>query len=259
MHVRSRGSCGLITAGLLAVCGSPQAPAAEHAGSAYELVLLEKPDSVEGYAKVDRGVYDLCVASAHANHTTAKPFPQLPASLGTLRTTYLIRGRDRVVRREMLATLDTSKNTPDHQCEVDVTTAHVLNVDLVVGTMHTSIGTDDNGHPIVKTEDISDLRRAEAALPVQSTERYTEPGTANGIDLRCLPTGKPPLDDVLLTQKCVYAHDGVLVEPDGKPIVLASRVKVTRNYPFVTIKEPQSLRTIDHPDPAQFNAATYTR
>lgn len=258
MHLRSLGSWAVIAA-LLAGCGSPQAPAAEHAGSAYELVLLEKPDSVEGYAKVDRSVYDLCVVSAQTNHTAAKPFPQLPASLGTTRTTYLIRGRDRVVRQEMLAALDTSKNTPDHQCEVDVTASHVLNVDLVAGGTHTWTGTDDDGHPIVKTEDISDLRRAEAASPLQSTAEYTESRTVNGIDLHCLPKGKPPLDDVFLTEMCVYAHDGVLVEADGKPITLASRVKITANYPYVTITEPQSLRAIEHPDPAEFNAATYAR
>ena len=57
---------------------------------------------------------------------------------------------------------------------------------------------------------------------------------------------------------CVYAHDGVLVEPDGKPIVLASRVRLTANSP-VKIKEPKSLRTIEHPDASQFNPATYTR
>jgi hypothetical protein len=259
VHVRSGGLCGVIAAGLLAGCGSPQAPAAEHAGSAYELVLLEKPDSVEGYAKIDRGVYDLCVVSTQVSHTAAKPFPKLPESLGATRTTYLIRGRDRVVRREMLATLDVSKNTPDNQCEVDVITANGLNVDLVVGTMHTSIGSDDTGRPVVNTQDISDLRRADARSLPQSTAHYTEASTVNGIELRCLPKGKPPLDDVFLTEQCVYAHDGVLVEPDGKAIILASRVKITANYPFVTVTEPQSLRTIEHPDPSQFSAAAYTR
>jgi hypothetical protein len=257
--VRSLGLCAVMTASLLAACGSPRAPAAENTGSAYELLVLEKPDSVEGYAKLVRGLYDLCVTSAQVTHATAKPFPQLPASLGSARKTYLIRGRDRVFRQELLATLDISKTTPDHQCEVDVVTNNGLNVDLVVGATHTSIGTDDNGHPTVHTEDMSDLRNAEAASRAQSTAKYTEPDTINGVDLRCLPKGKPPIDDDQLQQMCVYAHDGVLVEPDGKPIVLASRVRVTPNYPYVTIEEPQSLRTIEHPDASQFNAATYTR
>jgi hypothetical protein len=258
VHLRTPGLWIFVAASLIAGCGSRQAPAADNSGPAYELVMLQKPDAVESYAKVDRGVYDLCVVAAQASHMTAKPFPQLPASLGTTRSTYLIRGRDRVVRQELMATLDTSKNTPDHQCEVDVVTNNGLNVDLVVGATHTSIGTDDNGHPTVHTENMSDLRSAEAASRAQSTAKYTEPLTVNGVDLRCLPKGKPPLDGDQLQEMCVYAHDGVLVEPDGKPIVLASRVRITPSYP-VTIKEPQSLRIIEHPDASQFNAATYTR
>jgi hypothetical protein len=243
-----------VAASLIAGCGSGQAPAADNSSAAYELVVVQKPDSVQTYAQVTRDVYDLCVVSAEALHTTAKPFPQLPASLGATRTTYLIRGRDRVVREEMLAALDVSKNTPDHQCEVDVTPSRTLDVDLVVGNTHTSIGADHS----VQTEDISDLRSAEAAFRPQSTADYTAPHTVNGVDLRCLPPGKPPIDGEMLQQMCVYAHDGALVEPDGKPIVLASRVRITPTSP-VTIKEPQSLRTIEHPDAGQFNAATYTR
>jgi hypothetical protein len=244
----------LVTSVLIAGCGARQAPAADTAGVAYELVVLERPDSVESYAKVERGVHDLCVVAAEASHVKAKPFPQLPASLGATRSTYFIRGRDRVVREEMLAALDVSKNTPDHQCEVDITPSRTLNVDLVVGNTHTSIGDDKSVH----TEDISDQRRADAAMRAPSTARYTDPLTINGVDLRCLPAGKPPIDGNLMQQMCVYAHDGVLVEPDGKPIVLASRVRITPGSP-VTITEPQSLRTIEHPDAGAFSAATYTR
>jgi hypothetical protein len=245
---------GIAAAILIAGCGSPQAPAADSAGAAYELVLLQKPDSIENYAKVERGVYDLCVAAAGVGHTSVKPFPKLPAELGATRSTYLIRGRDRVLREEMLAALDVSKNTPDHQCEVDVTPSRILHVDLVVGVTHTSIGADKS----VTTEDVSDLRSADAASRAQSTARYTDALTVNGVDLRCLPSGKPPIDGDLLQQKCVYAKDGVLVEPDGKPIVLASKVRPIPGLP-VTITEPQSLRTLEHPDASQFNPATYTR
>jgi hypothetical protein len=242
-----------LAAGLIAGCGSGRAPAADNSAVAYELVLLEKPDSVENYAKVQRGVYDLCVVAARVAHITAKPFPQLPASLGATRWTYFIRGRDRVVREEMLADLDLSNNTQDHQCEVDITPSRVLNVDLMVGNTHTSIDGDKN----VQTQDIADLRRDDAASRPQSTARYTDPLTVNGVDMRCLPAGKPPIDGDLLQQKCIYAQDGVLVEPDGSPIDLASRVRIIPTAP-VFIREPQSLRTIEHPD-AQFNAATYTR
>jgi hypothetical protein len=82
--------------------------------------------------------------------------------------------------------------------------------------------------------------------------------TVNGVDLRCLPNGNPPIDGDLLQQLCIYAHDGVLVEPDGKPIVLASRVRITPDSP-VQITEPESLRTLEHPDASRFNAASYAK
>ena len=209
---------------------------------------------MESEAKLERGVYDLCVASAQASHLPVKPFPQLPASLGTTRATYLIRGRDRVVREEMLAAVDGSKDTLEHQCEVDITPRRTLDVDLVVGTTHTSIDADNE----LQTEDIADLRRAEAGLPPPSTAQYTAPLTINGVGLRCLPSGKPPLDGQLLQQLCVYTQDGVLVEPDGKPIVLAKKVRITPGSP-VQVTEPLSLRAIEHPDASLFNAASYTR
>lgn len=254
MHLKSARFWCCVVAGLVSGCGSRQAPAADNSAAAYELVLVQRPDSAENFAKVERGVHDLCVASAQVAHTTAKPFPPLPSALGTTRSTYLIRGRDRVVREEVLAALDTSKDTPEHQCEVDITPSRTLHVDLVVGMTHTSIDSDKTVH----TEDISDLRRAEATFHAPSTARYTQALTVNGVELRCLPSGKPPVDGDLMQQLCVYAHDGVLVEPDGKPIVLASRVRITPTA-AVTIKEPLSLRTVEHPDAALFNAASYTR
>jgi hypothetical protein len=259
MRLTSPGFWAVLAAGLFAGCGSPQAPAAEHSGTAYELVLLEKPDTLEGYVKSDRAGYDSCVFSAQVIHAATKPFPKLPASLGTKRTTYLIRGRDRVVRHELVAELDKSKMTADHQCEVDITTDKGLDVDLEVGATHTSIGTDDNGRPVVQTEDFTTLRRMDASTPVESTADYSESRTLNGIEVRCVPKGKPPLDPDQVQDMCVYARDGILVEPDGKPIVLASRLRPAPNWPYVVITEPVSLRTIEHPDSGQFSAATYAR
>jgi hypothetical protein len=249
----------VMAAGLFAGCGSPQAPAAEHSGTAYELVLLEKPDTLEGYVKVEQAFYGLCVAAAQAMHAATKPFPKLPASLGSTRTTYLIRGRDRVVRHEYLGELDVSKMTADHQCEADIAPDTRLNVDMVVGATHTSIGTDDDGRPLVHTEDITALRRMDASSPAESIADYTESRTLNGIELRCLPKGKPPLDPDQVQDMCVYARGGILVEPDGKAIVLASRLRPVPNSKYIMILEPESLRTIEHPDSSQFNAATYTR
>jgi hypothetical protein len=134
-----------------------------------------------------------------------------------------------------------------------------LNVDLEVGATHTSIGTDDDGRPVVHTEDFTTLRRMDASTPAQSTADYSESRTLNGIEVRCVPKGKPPLDPDQVQDMCVYARDGILVEPDGKPIVLASRLRPVPNWPYVVITEPVSLRRIEHPDSSQFNAATYTR
>lgn len=259
MYLNTFSVCCVITLTLLTGCGSAQAPAAEHAGAAYELVLTEKPDVFDSFVKSFRAGYDACVYSAQLAHLPIKPFPQLPASLGTTRITYVIRGRDRVVRRESLNALDISKDTPDQQCEVDVDSNHGMNVDLVVGNTHTTVGTDENGHRTVHTEDVSDLRSMDSSSRAQSTAKYTESRTVNGVELRCLPAGKPPLDANDFQELCVYAHEDVLVEPDGKAITLASRVRPLPGTPYIMVVEPQSLRTLDHADAGPFDAATYSR
>ena len=256
--VRSRALNVALTAGLLAVCGSPPAPAADHSVPAYELVVLQKPDTVEGYAKIPRAYYDLCANLTHALNLPTKPFPQLPASLGSQRSTYVIRGWDSVYRHEFLGEFNVSKMDLDHLCEVDVVVDNSPEVQIVVGATRTSIDTDENNHITVTTEDLSDLHAFDRSRPAKSTAEYTDSRTVNGIPLRCLPAGKPPLDPVLITEMCIYAHDGVLVHDDREPIMLAARVKPGPALPYFTITEPQSLRILEHPE-SQFDVATYTR
>jgi hypothetical protein len=218
---------------------------------AYELVLLEKPDTLENYVVADRAGYDACVSVAKLLHAATKPFPQLPPTLGYRRTIYLISGRDYVVRHERVAELDKSKMKPDQGCEATVSTDKGLDVSIGFGAVETSIGLDDTGHRIVQTSE----RLADSTS--RPTAQYTEARTVNGIALRCLPQGNPALDPVLLQEVCVYARDGILLEPNGNAIVLASRIKPTPSWPWVTIKEPESLRTLQHPDASLFNPATY--
>jgi hypothetical protein len=259
MHVMNLGfSAAILAAGLVARCGAAQAPAASHTASALELVLMEKPDTVEGYAKFHLVYYDVCVFGAQMNHLQVKPLPTFPATLGATRTTYLFRGRDVVIRIEGLTDLDTTKMEPEQGCEVDVVgSAMDLNVDMQIGDMHTSITPDEDGRPLVQTEDNGDLMRADASMPSDSTADYTEPLTLNGIELRC-----SPITDLMKAlgsdEMCVYAHDGTLPKPHGHFIILASRVRPLK-LPYVMITEPQSLRLIEHPDPKLFTAAAYTR
>ena len=252
------GCCAaVLAAGLFAACGSSQTPAAEPAAQAYELVLLERPDSVEGYVAIQRAVYDLCATSQQIKQGPVKPFPALPATLGTDRITYLVRGRDIVVQHEHLEVLDVSKMDAEHACEVDVTTEKRPSVDMEVGPTHTSIDTDAAGHRNVQTEDVTDLRRANGTS-VTSTARYTDSRTQNGIELRCLPQSSPVIIAGALQESCVYAREGVLVWSDGKPIVLASRVKPSPAAKYVMVTEPESLRSINRDD-SRFNAATFAR
>jgi len=249
----------VLTAGLIAGCGVSQAPAAQPAPNASELVLMQKLDNVEGYAKIPRGYYDLCVAGAELLHMAVKPFPKLPPTLSATRTTYLFRGRDSVIQIEDLGEFDITKMQPEHGCEVVVSTARVSTVDMQIGDIHTSITTDREGQQSVFTEDEGNLLRAEASMPPESTAGYSEPLTLNGIELRCLPKTDPIITSGLGQQACVYGRDGVVPEPHGKLILLASRSKPFPTLPYSVITEPQSLRLLDHPDPKLFSAANYTR
>lgn len=253
-----------LAACLLVGCGSAQAPAAQapgaqHADTTYELVLLAKTDPFDFRVKVTRKGYDACVFAANLNHANVKPFPAtIPAAAYTQSmTTYLFRGHDHVIRHEPLAYLDDSKMKPDQQCEVTVRTDTRVDVDLVVGAKHTIIQTDESGHLIVQTEDISLL--LSHPDPKQSTAQYTERRTMNGIGLRCLPPGSPVLDASSLQELCIYEKDGVLDDVTGKAMALAMRGKPWPGSPYVEVTEPQSLRVLEHPDPGLFDAATYTR
>jgi hypothetical protein len=254
MHLISKGIGPVVlTAGLIAGCGVSQAPAAQPTATASELVLMQKPDTVEGYVKTQRATYDFCVVSAQMLHLAVKPFPKIPATLGATRTTYLFRGRDTVIQKEDLGELDITKTLPDQGCEVVVSAAAHLNVDMQVGDIHTSITTDPDGHLDVQTESEAELMRAEASMPRESAASYSEPLTLNGIALRCLPETDPA------EEACVYGRDdGMVPEPHGRLIVIAARFKPISNLPRM-ILEPQSLRVIDHPDPKLFSAANYTR
>jgi len=243
-----------LTAGLIAGCGVSQAPAAQPAASTYELVLMLKPENVEAYAKLPLIFYDQCLTTAKLLHFEVKPLPKFPATLGATRETYLFRGRDTVIRKEDLGDLDTTNMQPEKGCEVVVSTATHLNVDMQVGDMHTSITTDPDGHLNVQTEDAGDLMRADASMPMESAASYSERLTLNGIELRCLP------ETDHAEQACVYGRDdGMVPEPHGRLIIIAARFKPIPNLPNRMVLEPQSLRLIEHPDPKLFSAANYTR
>jgi hypothetical protein len=259
MHVMNSGfSAAILAAGLVAGCGAAQAPGAPHGSTALELVLMQKPDTVEGYAKLRLAYYDLCVASARINHLEVKPLPAFPATLGATRTTYLFRGRDVVIRIEGLTDLDITKMQPEQGCEVAVAAATRLNVDMQIGDMHTSITSDEDGRPLVQSEDNGNLMRMDASMPSDSTAGYSEPITLNGIELRCLPKTDPIISSGFAQQACVYGRDGIVPEPDGKVILLATRGKPFPNSPYTMVTEPESLRLIEHPDPKLFSAANYT-
>lgn len=260
MHLMSRRFAAVVlSTGLIVACGVPEAPAAQPVTKAYELVLMQKPDTVEGYATLPRGLYDFCVTSAQILHLAVKPFPKLPATLGATRTTYLFRGRDTVIREEDLGEVDTTTTKPEQGCEVVVLPPKVFSIDMQIGDIHTSITTDAEGQQTVFTEDEGDLLRAEGSMPPDSTAGYSEPLTLNGIELRCLPKTDRIISSGLALQACVYGRDGVVPEPHGKLILLALRSKPFPTSPYLVITEPQSLSLIDHPDPKLFSAANYTR
>lgn len=246
----------VLTAGLIAGFGVGQTPAAQPAAPVYELVLMQKPETLEWHVKLVRAQYDLCAFDAQVNHLEVKPFPTPPAVMDTTRQTYLFRGRDTVFKEEYWGGFDTKKTTPEQGCEVDVSsTVTSWHVDLLVGNTHTMINTDpDDGHLLVQTEDVGVSRRLDASLPTESAASYSQSLTLNGIALRCQPETDPD------EQACIYGRDDGMVPAfdDGRLIVIASRFKAAPALPLM-ILEPQSLRLIDHPDPELFSAANYTR
>ena len=107
MQLRFVGSVligGALCAGV-AACSKTDAPAAEASGSggavAYEVVTVERPESVEAYHKLYRATYDMCaVTRQNLKLPPPPPMKVPPSDFISQRTTYTSDGKAYLVKEE---------------------------------------------------------------------------------------------------------------------------------------------------------------
>jgi hypothetical protein len=251
---------GLVLAG----CGQSASSAGEAAvaaGSAYELVQLERPEPPDGpFQVVKETAYKLCATIAELQHIPVKPFPKTPADYATQRITVVTDGKSFMRKTEALYSADTSTITPERGCEYRITPSKAYNVTLVHDGKQTDINVGEDGKTTVDTTGAGSFAAASSASG--ETSQFSERRTVNGVNLRCWPKSHPMLADGSLLEMCVYEKDGVLTEVDQQAITLYSKARPAGNDPrfqYVVIMEPVSVRKLTEGISKRFKAESYTQ
>ncbi|WP_332848626.1 hypothetical protein [Massilia sp. S19_KUP03_FR1] len=217
---------------LLAACNNGVAapPAKE---KSYVLVTQIRPESLDKFFGVERGVYKLCVAAAELLHEAVKPFPTIPPDFVESRVTYANDGQ-RDVKREVTYWMDEVPGASDklNGCALRIFSRQDIYVTSGGQVQHTNIdhdGTVTIGEPQrVMTEP---FRTALVAL-------HTRPKVINGVQLKCSDTDTCIVDPAL-----------VLVREEYRPVYVSKRLGVKS-----LVLEPVSLVVGKPVDPALFLA-----
>lgn len=230
---------------------APHAVAAPHAdggrGIAYEVVTVERPESVADYHRLYRLTYENCAQIRQAKKMgPPPPMKQPPADYITQRLTYISDGKAYLVKEEhfdyVVADLE-----PGFTCETRA--RHTVATELVRDGKIYNTSIDENGKRSSDPpeDDILPRDRNKDAL-------YTEPKTIKGFATKCMPM--LPNTDKLMTSLCIAdLKPGSLFMAHGDPVVLSSRVTIVANPMAVMVTEPLQVKVGQPVDKAQLDAA----
>ena len=238
------GLLGCSKAGGSASPGTPAASAAQ-AGS-YELVTVQRPESVAAYHKMYAASYEMCAALRKTlKMPPPAPMLQPAADYVIQRDTYVSDGRAYLTKEEhFLYTMEDMEPTPTCRTFLHTTSNTQLIRD---GKMYNS-SVDEKGVRQAEPPDEWSLPRD------RESKVYTEAATIKGIAVKCMKM--LPGAQELLTQLCIAdLNPGTVADIIGKPIVLASRVTAVQQMQGAILTEPVSLRVNVPVDRAIFDAA----
>lgn len=255
MHAcRSMLLCAVLGLGAGA-CSRTQTPAAvpdaaaakADGGIAYEVVTVERPESVADYHRLYRLSYENC---AHVRDLKQMgpppPMKQPPGDYITQRRTYVSDGKAYLFKEEHFDYL-VSAEEPAFSCETTV--RHTVSTELVRDgkIYHASIDENGNRTSEPPEDDILPRDRNKDAI-------FTETKTVKGFAARCMPM--PPDSGKLMTELCIAdLKPGSLFLAHGDPVVLSSRVTIVANPMSVMVTEPLQVKVGQDVDKAQLDAA----
>jgi hypothetical protein len=220
--------------------------AASDAGVAYEVVTVERPESVEAYHKAYKATYDIC-ATTRATLKMPPPAPMKvpPADFISQRTTYTSDGKAYLVKQEYFV-YKSKMEEPTYSC--DTYLEKTSSTQLIRGGKVYDAAVDESGKRSSEPPSEWDLPRE------SKSELYTVPKSVKGHAVKCMPM--LPNTEELITELCIAdLKPGTLTGPAGEPIVLASRVTSAQKMIGVVLTEPVSVKVGEKIDKAVFDAA----
>jgi hypothetical protein len=253
--MRSRGSIFILAALCAAsvACSRtdsaavPVAAAATGGGSSYEVVTVERPESVGDYHKLYKAGYDMCATTRELKKMPPPPpMLQPPADFISERKTYISDGKAYLVKQEYFV-YKMKMEEPSFTCETYL--EKTSNTQLVRDGKVYNAAVDETGKR-------SSEPAEEWILPRESRKEriYTEPKTVKGQAVKCMPM--LPNTDELLTELCIAdLKPGTLTDVVGEPIVLSSRVTSAQKVLGAVLTEPVSVKVGGKIDKAVFDAA----
>ena len=220
--------------------------AVSDAGTAYEVVTVERPESVEAYHKAYRTTYDICAATrATLKMPPPAPMKVPPADFISQRTTYTSDGKAYLVKEEHFI-YKSKMEEPTFTCETYL--EKMSSTQLIRDGKVYDAAVDESGKR-------SSEPPSEWGLPRESKHKlYTESRLVKGYAVKCMPM--LPNTEQLITELCIAdLKPGTLTGPTGDPIVLASRVTSAQKMMGAVLTEPVSVKVGGRIDKGVFDAA----
>lgn len=233
----------------LAACsktGAPAVPGSAAAAGAYEVVTVERPESVAAFHQLYKGTYAMCAHTREVlKRSPAPPMLQPPEDYVTKRMTYTSDGTAYLVATEYYF-YKIKMEEPELSC---ATYREVTSETQLVRNGKTYYAhTDEHGKRTAEVEDAAAVPRS------HRDEVFTMKKIVKGQAVKCMPM--LPNTAELMTESCIAdLNPGTLYDAGGEPITLASRVTSTQKLAGAILVEPLSVKVGQKIDPALFDAA----
>lgn len=242
--------CSLALIAGLPGCAPSEASAdsaASAKGRSYELVTVERPESVEEYHGMYKATYEMCAGVRKLQKKSpAPPMLQPPSDYIIQRTTQTHDGKEAYLFHQEYFVYKVEMEEPEFTCRtyLEKTSDTQLARD---GKRHYS-SVDANGKRESSPPDEWDLPQ------VADTQIYPITKVRNGHAVKCMEM--LPNMEKMITELCVVdLKPGTLTDSVGEPLVAASRVTIVDGLQSVIVTEPVSLRVGHKIDKALFDAA----
>ena len=212
----------------------------------YEVVTVERPESVADFHKLYKARYDMCAGVREAKKLPPPPaMKEPPADFISKRTTFASDGKAYLVKNEYFQ-YDVSMTMPAPTCETSE--QKVSDTELVRDGKMYYAAIDNAGKRVSEPP-------GEWAMPRKNKEHvFTEPKVVKGFAVKCMPM--LPNSDKLLTELCIAdLKPGTLTHVGGEPIILSSRVTIIQKMSGAVLTEPVSVKVGQKINTAMFDAA----